>query len=112
MSDVTVEGPYTDEGTGAYPGPPAEVTYESPADNESTGAVEGPPAEVTTESPAGDEVTASTGAVEGPPAEVTSYEWPAQAPAEKTSRTGQKAVAGDEAEVENKAVSSKRAASK
>lgn len=97
VSVTNAGGAYTDTGTGAYGGPPAEVTYESPADNESTGAVEGPPAEITYESPAGDEVTASTGAVEGPPAEVTTTQWPAGATT--------KAVTADEAGVENKALS-------
>lgn len=104
MADVTVEGPYTDTGTGAVEGPPPEVTVTMDHDNlESTGAVDGPPAEVTMTSLSGDEATESTNAVPGPPAEVTSYEWPAQAPAEKTSK---KAISGDDPDVENKAVRS------
>jgi hypothetical protein len=105
---ANVEGPYTDEGTGAYEGPPAEVTYESNVSADPTSAVEGPPAEVTVESPAGDEVTASTGAVEGPPPEVTTYAWPAEAPDEK--KASRKAVRADE--VEDKAVRASRTTKK
>lgn len=100
MSDVKIEGPYTDEGTGAYPGPPAEVTVESSADNSSTGAVEGPPAEVTVESL--EHLDGPTGAHPGPPAETTSYAWPAVPPEESGADT--KAVSGDEDQVEDKTV--------
>lgn len=101
MSDVKIEGPHTDEGTGAYPGPPAEVTYESSADNSSTGAVEGPPAEVTVESL--EHLDGPTGAHPGPPAETTSYAWPATPPAQK-DEPEKKAVAGDEDQVEDKTI--------
>lgn len=99
MSDVTIGGPHTDEGTGAYPGPPAEITFESPADNSSTGAVEGPPAEVTVESL--EHLDGPTGAHPGPPAETTSYAWPAVPPAKPAA---EKAVRGDEDQVEDKTV--------
>lgn len=104
MSDVTIEGPYVDEGTGAYPGPPAEVTVESPADNTSTGAVEGPPAEVTVESL--EHLDPPTGAHPGPPAETTSYAWPAVPPEEPTAeaKPEKKAVTGDEDQVEDKTI--------
>lgn len=101
MSDVKIDGPYTDEGTGAYPGPPAEVTVESPADNSSTGAVEGPPAEVTVESL--EHLDGPTGAHPGPPAETTSYAWPASPPA-PDDEAGKKAVSGDEDQVEDKTI--------
>lgn len=106
MSDAKIEGPHTDEGTGAYPGPPAEVTVESSADNSSTGAVEGPPAEVTIESL--EHLDGPTGAHPGPPAETTSYAWPAVAPDQpeesEESEVAAKAVSGDEDEVEDKTV--------
>lgn len=98
VSVTNAGGAYSDEGTGAYEGPPAEVTYESAVSPDPTGAVEGPPAEVTVTSPAGEEVTTSTGAVEGPPAEVTTTQWPYGAET--------KAVTGSEGGVENKGVSS------
>lgn len=104
MSDAKIEGPHTDEGTGAYPGPPAEVTVESSADNSPTGAVEGPPAEVTVE--ALEHLDGPTGAHPGPPAETTSYAWPAVPPAEADTKT----VTGDEDQVEDKTV--RRAAKK
>lgn len=106
---ANVDGPYTDEGTGAYEGPPPEVTYESNISPDPTGVAEAPPAEVTVESPSGDEVTESTGAVEGPPAEVTTYQWPAEAPDDDTAK---KAVKAGEGDVEDKAVKSHRTAKK
>lgn len=103
MSDVKIDGPYTDEGTGAYPGPPAEVTVESPADNSPTGAVEGPPAEVTVESL--EHLDGPTGAHPGPPAETTSYAWPAVPPDPTDEEPDEtKAVTGDEDQVEDKTV--------
>ena len=99
---ANIDGPYTDEGTGAYDPPPAEVTYESAVAADPTGLVEGPPAETTVESPSGDEVTESTGAVEGPAPETTTYEWPAQAPDD--TKKSRKAVRADEEDVEDKAV--------
>ena len=45
------EAPYTDTGTGAYDGPPAEVTIKALEHEEGpTGAVPGPPKSVTTRS--------------------------------------------------------------
>lgn len=107
---ANVEGPYTDEGTGAYEGPPPEVTYESNVSADPTGAADPPPAEVTVESPAGDDVTESTGAVDGPPAEVTTYQWPAEEPSAK--KTSRKAVSADEDDVEDKTVRSSRSTRK
>ena len=73
--------PYTDTGTGAFDGPPAEVTHTADASNEPTGAVDGPPASVTTESPP-EHLAKPTGTHPGPPASVTAYQWPASSPDE------------------------------
>lgn len=110
---ANIEGPYTDEGTGAYDPPPAEVSWDSNVSADPTGAVEAPPAEVTVESPAGDEVTESTGAVEGPPAEVSTYQWPAEPPDEdEGKKTSRKAVKADDEDVEDKAVRASRTTKK
>ena len=95
MPDVAVDGPYMDEGTGAYDPPPEETSVESPADVESTGAVEAPPAEVTVESL--EHLEGPTGVAPDPPAETTRYEWPAVEPA-----PAKKQVSSEE--VEDKAV--------
>jgi hypothetical protein len=90
---------YTDTGTGAYEGPPAEVTYGAEHDPEPTGAHPGPPVSVTVESPP-EHLSKPTGAVPGPPASVTYTQHPAVAPEDKPVEA--KTVRS--ADVEDKAV--------
>lgn len=93
LSPYTAGQVYTDTGTGAVPGPPAEVTYGAEHDPKPTGAHPGPPEVVTVESPP-EHLSKPTGAFPGPPAEVEYVQHPARPKA--------KAVKGSD--VEDKAV--------
>jgi len=99
--------PYTDTGTGAYEGPPAEVTYGTEHDPNPTGAHPGPPLEVTVESPP-EHLSEPTGAHDGPSASVTYTQHPAEP--EQPKATKAKAVKADE--VEDKAVHAERTSTK
>jgi len=98
--------PYTDSGTGAYPGPPAEVTYGTEHDPEPTGLVDGPPVSVTVQS-APEHLSEPTGIQPGPPASVTYGQ-----PLGESPEGAVEAKAVKAGEVEDKAVTGSRTSTK